>query len=196
MKKTLNLPNTLSLIRVLLVPVFMASLFLMQGIAVWGQVVPALIFALTAFTDMLDGKIARKYGLVTNFGKFIDPLADKFMLFGALIAILTVDRVIAPVFVWVSAILMLRELAVTSLRLVAAGQTGTVIAATFFGKCKTVSQVISILLILLDPLVGEAAPFLQTRVISYLAMAVMTVFTVLSGLDYARAYWPLINTNE
>lgn len=196
MKKTLNLPNTLSLIRVLLVPVFMASLFLMQGIAVWGQVVPALIFALTAFTDMLDGKIARKYGLVTNFGKFIDPLADKFMLFGALIAILTVDRAIAPVFVWVCAILMLRELAVTSLRLVAAGQTGTVIAASFFGKCKTVSQVISILLILVDPLVGEAAPFLQTRVISYLAMAVMTVFTVLSGLDYARAYWPLINTNE
>lgn len=195
MAKKLNLPNSLSLLRVILVPVFMASLFLMQGIPFWGRIVPALLFGLTAITDLFDGKIARKYCLVTNFGKFIDPLADKFMVFGALISILTVDSAIAPVFVWASAIIILRELAVTSLRLVIAGKDGTVLAASFFGKCKTVSQVVAILLILLDPLVGTVAPFLQNRVISYFAMAVMTLFTLFSGIDYLRAYLPLIDTN-
>ena len=83
MKKTLNLPNTLSLIRVLLVPAFVLTLLLMRDIEVWGLVVPSIIFVVTAFTDMLDGKIARKYNLVTDFGKFIDPLADKFMILGS-----------------------------------------------------------------------------------------------------------------
>ena len=196
MAKKLNLPNSLSLLRVLLVPVFMATLFLMQDIPFWGRIVPALVFGLTALTDLLDGKIARKYKLVTDFGKFIDPLADKFMVFGALIAILTVDRAIAPVFVWASAVIILRELAVTSLRLVVAGKDGTVIAASFFGKCKTVSQVVAILLILLDPLVGTVAPFLQNRVISYFAMTVMTLFTLFSGIDYLRVYLPLVDTDK
>ena len=87
-KASLNLPNLLSLIRVCLVPGFVAALLFMRNIEIWGSVVPAIIFVITGLTDMLDGKIARKYNLITDFGKFIDPLADKFMGIGSQIAIL------------------------------------------------------------------------------------------------------------
>lgn len=196
MAKKMNVPNTLSLVRVLLVPFFMAAALFMQGIPVWGKVVPALIFGLASFTDFLDGKIARKYNLVTDFGKFIDPLADKFMVFGALITILVTDAVIAPVFVWVAAVVMLRELAITSLRLVVAGKEGIVIAASFFGKLKTVSQIAAILLILLEPLCVGLAPVFEMRIVSYVAMGVMAVTTVASGIDYMKAYMPLVDTNK
>lgn len=192
----MNLPNTLSLIRVLLVPFFMASALFMRGIPVWGQIVPALIFALASFTDFLDGNIARKYNLVTDFGKFIDPLADKFMVFGACITILAIDTRIAPVFVWVSAVVMLRELAITSLRLVIAGKEGKVIAASFFGKMKTVTQIFAVLLILLDPIFGDLVPYLSNRLISYISMGLMALTTVASGIDYMRAYMPLVDTNK
>ena len=196
MAKKMNLPNTLSLIRVLLVPFFMAAALFMQGIPLWGRIVPALLFALASFTDFLDGKIARKYGLVTDFGKFIDPLADKFMVFGALITILVIDPAVAPVFVWVAAVVMLRELAITSLRLVVAGKEGLVIAASFFGKLKTVSQIVAILLILLEPLFVGVAFVFDLRIVSYAAMTLMAVTTVASGLDYMKAYMPLVDTNK
>ena len=196
MAKKMNVPNTLSLLRVILVPFFMAAALFMQGLPVWGKVVPALLFGLASFTDFLDGKIARKYGLITDFGKFIDPLADKFMVFGALITILVIDPKIAPVFVWVAAVVMLRELAITSLRLVVAGKEGLVIAASFFGKLKTVSQIVAILLILLEPLFVTASPVFEMRIVSYVAMALMAVTTVASGLDYMKAYMPLVDTNK
>ncbi len=196
MAKKMNVPNTLSLIRVLLVPFFMAAALFMKDIAVWGRVVPAALFGLASFTDFLDGKIARKYNLVTDFGKFIDPLADKFMVFGALITILVIDPAIAPVFVWVAAVVMLRELAITSLRLVVAGKEGLVIAASFFGKLKTVSQIAAVLLILLEPLFVTVAPVFEMRIVSYVAMALMAVTTVASGLDYMKAYMPLVDTNK
>ena len=196
MAKKMNVPNTLSLIRVLLVPFFMAAALFLQGVPVWGKIVPALLFALASFTDFLDGKIARKYNLVTDFGKFIDPLADKFMVFGALITILVIDTAIAPVFVWVAAVVMLRELAITSLRLVVAGKEGLVIAASFFGKLKTVSQIVAVLLILLEPLFVSVASVFEMRVVSYAAMALMAVTTVASGLDYMKAYMPLVDPNK
>ncbi|MBP3437215.1 MAG: CDP-diacylglycerol--glycerol-3-phosphate 3-phosphatidyltransferase [Clostridia bacterium] len=192
----MNLPNILSIIRVILVPFFIAALLLMQDIPYWGRIVPTLIFALASFTDFLDGKIARKYNLITDFGKFIDPLADKFMVFGALIALLVTDTDIAPVLVWVSAIIMLRELAVTSLRLVVAGKSGTVVAASFFGKMKTVSQIIGFILIFMDPVICSLLSLSQNRLISYIAMGIMTLTTVFSGLDYARALAPMIDTNK
>ena len=77
-KSAMNIPNTLSIIRVCLVPAFVAALLFMRDIEIWGYVVPAILYIVTGLTDMLDGKIARKYNLVTDFGKFIDPLADKF----------------------------------------------------------------------------------------------------------------------
>lgn len=199
MKKSLNLPNTLSLIRVLLVPAFVLTLLLMREIEIWGLVVPSIIFIVTAFTDMLDGKIARKYNLITDFGKFIDPLADKFMILGSQIAILAHlfmngENTEGLVFVWVVLIILLRELGVTSLRLVVAGKSGIVVAASLLGKIKTVSQMVGTLVIILEPLVF---PFCrENHVAAYVAMAVMCFTTVFSGLDYLRAYLPHIDANK
>ncbi len=199
-KASLNLPNLLSLIRVCLVPVFVLSLLLMRNIEIWGSVVPAIIFAITGFTDMLDGKIARKYNLVTDFGKFIDPLADKFMIIGSQIALLVWllllgDEffVLAMVFVWVVLVILLRELGVTSLRLVVAGKSGIVVAASMLGKMKTVSQMLGTVVMLIEPII----PFFnETHILSYVMMAVMTFTTLFSGYDYLKAYLPYIDTNK
>ena len=188
----MNVPNTLSLIRALLVPVFVATLLFMREIPVWCCVVPTIVYALTGLTDMLDGKIARKYNLVTDFGKFIDPLADKFMVIGSAIAILVWmmlngDTMLAMVFVWVVLIVLLRELGVTSLRLVVAGKSGIVVAASMLGKIKTVSQMVGTVVILMEPVI----PFFnENHILSYACMLVMAFTTVFSGLDYLKAYMP------
>ena len=188
----MNVPNTLSLIRALLVPVFVATLLFMREIPVWCCVVPTIVYALTGLTDMLDGKIARKYNLVTDFGKFIDPLADKFMVIGSAIAILVWmmlngETMLAMVFVWVVLIVLLRELGVTSLRLVVAGKSGIVVAASMLGKIKTVSQMVGTVVILMEPVI----PFFnENNILSYACMLVMAFTTVFSGLDYLKAYMP------
>ena len=188
-----NVPNILSLLRMALVPAFVACLLYLPAQSSALCLVSAAVFAVTALTDMLDGKIARKYNLITDFGKFLDPLADKFMVFGALVGILVCPRFadIVPVFVWVAIVIMLRELAVTSLRLVVASKS-VVVAASFFGKAKTCTQIAGILLILLEPLFGS---FGQTHVIAYVMMAAMVITTVGSGIDYLRSLWPYIGGN-
>ena len=202
----LNVPNALSLIRVILVPVFVATLLFMRNIEIWGLVVPAVVYALTAFTDMLDGKIARKYGLVTDFGKFIDPLADKFMVIGSMLAILAnmfigktwadskSDIVMGLVFIWVVLIILFRELAVTSMRLVVAGNGIKVdLAANMFGKLKTVSQMVGTVVIIIEPLIPF---FCDNHILSYVCMAVMAFSTIGSGIIYFKGYLPYINTNK
>ena len=197
-KQPMNLPNMLSIIRCLLVPVFVASLLLMRNIPIWGNLVPAAIYGITAFTDMLDGKIARKHNLITDFGKFIDPLADKFMVLSSMIAILAWmlirgETVMALIFVWVVMIILLRELGVTSIRLVVAGKSGIVVAASKLGKIKTASQMIGTACIILEP----AVPILnEYYILTYLAMAVMTFTTIFSGIDYLKAYLPYIDSNK
>ena len=199
-KSSLNLPNLLSLIRVALVPAFVAALLFMRNIAIWGSVVPAIIFIITGLTDMLDGKIARKYNLVTDFGKFIDPLADKFMVIGSQITILAWLLLLgeeffipAMVFVWVVLVILLRELGVTSLRLVVAGKSGIVVAASMLGKLKTVSQMAGTVIIILEP----AIPFFnENHILSYVMMALMTFTTLFSGIDYLKTYLPYIDTNK
>ena len=192
MKNKMNVPNTLSLIRALLVPVFVATLLFMRNIPVWCCIVPTIVYALTGLTDMLDGKIARKCNLVTDFGKFIDPLADKFMVIGSAIAILVWmmlrgETVQALVFVWVVLIILLRELGVTSLRLVVAGKSGIVVAASMLGKIKTVSQMAGTVIILIEPLI----PFFnENHILSYVCMAIMAFTTLFSGWDYLKAYMP------
>ncbi len=204
-KLSLNVPNTLSLVRALLVPVFVAALLFMRNLGVWGCIVPTIIYILTGLTDMLDGKIARKYNLVTDFGKFIDPLADKFMVIASQIAILVwmllyamesgkqPDLILPLVFVWVVLVILLRELGVTSLRLVVAGKSGIVVAASMLGKIKTVSQMAGTVVILLEPVI----PFFnENHILSYVAMAVMAFTTIFSGLDYLKAYLPHIDSNK
>ena len=197
----MNLPNKLTCLRMALIPFFLFFLIFPE---ICGEdlsrIIAAVIFALTAFTDMLDGKIARKYNLVTDFGKFIDPLADKFMVIGSQITILVWLLLLgeefyipAMIFVWVVLIILLRELGVTSLRLVVAGKSGIVVAASMLGKLKTVSQMVGTVIIIIEPII----PFFnENHILSYVMMAVMTFTTLFSGLDYLRAYLPYIDTNK
>ena len=206
-KASMNIPNTLSIIRCLLVPVFVASLLLMRDAGIWGFVVPALVYGITALTDMLDGKIARKYNLITDFGKFIDPLADKFMVLASMISILVWmllrgNTTLALVFVWVVLIILLRELGVTSIRLVVAGRSGIVVAASILGKIKTVSQMVGTVLIILEPAIpmviknNVVAMICEKNIISYITMTVMAFTTIFSGIDYLKAYLPYIDSNK
>ena len=197
-KSSMNVPNTLSLIRVCLVPVFVATLLFMRNIEIWGFVVPAIVYGLTALTDMLDGKIARKYNLITDFGKFIDPLADKFMVLSSMITILVWmilrgNTTLALVFVWVVLIILLRELGVTSLRLVVAGQSGIVVAASIFGKIKTVCQMVGTVVLIIEPVIPY---FSENHILSYVFMALMAFTTLFSGIDYLKAYMPHIDSNK
>ena len=208
MKKTsMNIPNMLSIIRCLLVPIFVVTLLFMRNLGIWGYIVPAAVYGLTAFTDMLDGKIARKYNIVTDFGKFIDPLADKFMVISSMITILVWmllrgDTTFALVFVWVVLIILLRELGVTSLRLVVAGKSGIVVAASMLGKIKTISQMVGTVVFILEPAIPmvikhSAVDFVcDNHILSYICMAVMAFTTLFSGIDYLKAYMPYINPNE
>ena len=194
----MNLPNTLSMIRVFLVPVFVLTLLLMKDMYIVGILVPTVVYIVTGLTDMLDGKIARKYNLVTDFGKFIDPLADKFMVIASMISILVWmllrgETTAAVVFLPVVLIILLRELAVTSLRLVVAGKSGIVVAASMLGKIKTVSQMVGTVVLLVEPLIPF---FSENRILSYVFMALMAFTTVFSGLDYLKAYMPHIDTNK
>ena len=200
-KGALNVPNTLSLIRVLLVPVFVVTLFTMREVGIWGLIVPTIIYILTGLTDMLDGKIARKYNLVTDFGKFIDPLADKFMVIASQIAILVHmllmgEIKLALVFVWLVLLILLRELGVTSLRLVVAGKSGIVVAASMLGKMKTVSQMAGTVIIILEPILIDLVPWFSNHLVAYVCMGIMAFTTLFSGLDYLKTYLPHIDTNK
>lgn len=195
--KILNVPNILSFVRVLLVPVFVAAILFMRDIKIWGIIVPAVVYALTALTDMLDGKIARKYNLVTDFGKFIDPLADKFMVLGSMLAILAWmflrgQNAQGMIFVWLVLVILFRELGVTSLRLVVAGKKVKVdLAANMMGKLKTVSQMVGTVLIILEPLITP-----NSHIISYVCMAIMAFTTIVSGYNYFIGYLPHIVASD
>ena len=206
-KSSMNIPNTLSIIRCLLVPVFVATLLFMGNTGIWAYIVPAVVYALTALTDMLDGKIARKYNLVTDFGKFIDPLADKFMVLSSMITILVWmllrnEKTLALVFVWVVLVILLRELGVTSLRLVVAGKSGIVVAASMLGKIKTVSQMVGTVVLILEPMLAmlfantAVSVVFDNNILSYVCMAIMAFTTLFSGLDYLKAYMPYIDSNK
>ncbi|MBQ3527549.1 MAG: CDP-diacylglycerol--glycerol-3-phosphate 3-phosphatidyltransferase [Clostridia bacterium] len=196
----MNLPNKLTILRIFLVPVFMIVMmapipFISTNDAVC-RIVAFAIFVITSLTDMLDGKIARKYNLITNFGKFMDPLADKFMVFGALLSIIYKYEYIRPVFIWAAAIVMFRELAVTSIRLVVSGNEGIVVAASWLGKVKTVLQIVCICTVILEPVVLPFKPFAEWHILSYVTIAAMIVMTLWSGFDYIKSYWKFISPNE
>ncbi len=188
MKEQMNLPNRLTIARVILIPFFMIFLIFPILPEVWTRIVSAAIFILASLTDMLDGMIVRKFHLVTELGKFLDPLADKLLVFGGMLGILAhnaADIVFVRLFVWVIFVFMLRELAVTSLRLIAVNRSGKVIAANWLGKLKTISQMLMMIALLLEPVVIPASsPIAGMNLISYFLMAVMTALTVLSGVGY------------
>ena len=187
----MNLPNKLTLARVVMIPFFMIFLLFPIIPVEWiSRVVAAAIFALTALTDMLDGKIARKYGLITDFGKFLDPLADKVMVISAMLSLIYVNRatILCEYLVWATFIIVVRELAVTSLRLIVNTGEKIVIAANWLGKIKTVSQIVCILSLLLEPVILPTYP-----VISFITLAATVILTVWSGVNYFVAYLPHIS---
>jgi CDP-diacylglycerol--glycerol-3-phosphate 3-phosphatidyltransferase len=192
----LNLPNRLTVLRLILIPFCMAVIIFpfFAGDVIW-RLIAAALFGLTALTDMLDGRIARKYKLVTDFGKFLDPLADKLLIFGAMLAVLvrySDQKLFCSLFVWAALIVILRETAVTSMRMIASQKQGIVIAAARLGKIKTTTQMVCILTILLEGLL----PFDTYFILSYITTAVMTFMTVWSGAEYFRVYWPLLDPDK
>ena len=195
----MNLPNKLTVVRVIMIPFFLFFLAFpelisdAEGKYMLARILAAAIFGIASFTDMLDGKIARKYGLVTDFGKFMDPLADKLLVFGAMLGLLVMNRedaLFCKVFVWVAFVIILRELAVTSMRMVVSSAEGIVIAANIWGKLKTVSQIAGIIIIILEPIVWDG------YVASFVMMGIMVITTLFSGFNYFKAYWPHINSNK
>ena len=192
----MNLPNKLTVLRMIMVPVFLVFLCVPLPIADTPlRIIAAVIFALTSLTDMIDGKLARKYNLVTDFGKFMDPLADKFLVMSAMIGILVKFDYLRNVFVWAAIIVIFREFAVTSVRMIAATKAGLVIAAAWLGKVKTTTQMVCVIVILLEPIVPIAICN-QYYVFSFITTAVMTFMTVWSGLDYLKAYWPYVASTK
>lgn len=191
----LNLPNKLTLMRCILVPIFLAVLLFPTNLYV-ACLGSAALFGIASYTDMLDGKIARRDNLITNFGKFMDPLADKLLVFGALLGILCRFENIRPVFVWCAFIVIFRELAVTSMRLVVSGSSGKVIAAKMIGKVKTVIQIVAILVILLEPVAMSLIAGYTVAVASYIVMVAMALITLISGIDYIKSYWEFIDPTK
>jgi len=172
-----NLPNKLSMLRICMIPFFVVFA-LME--AQWAQLLALAIFVIASLTDLLDGKIARARGLVTNFGKFIDPIADKLLVMSAMLVLVGQGRMPS----WICIIMLGREFAISGFRLVAA-DSGKVIAAGWLGKVKTVTQMTAIImLLLLVPVSG--APLLGQFgvVLANIAMYVSAFMTLWSGIDY------------
>ena len=188
----MNTPNKLTLLRIVLVPFFI--LFLLADAIPLHSLWALIVFAVASFTDLLDGKIARKQNLVTNFGKFLDPLADKVLVISGLICFVQMGLSDAVVFV----IIVAREFLVTSLRLVAV-DNGNVIAASGLGKIKTAFTMtamvgVMLLLILKDfaVLPAEFPLFLVSEVLLWVAV----VLTIISGVDYLVKNRSSINTKK
>lgn len=192
----MNLPNKLTLARVILAPLAFIFILFPIGGEIMARIIAAVLFVLISLTDMLDGKIARKYNLITNFGKFLDPLADKFLVIGMLCAMCASPMYegFRTVLVWVTLLVILRELAITSLRLlVASSEQKIVIAANILGKLKTVTQIACIVVLILEPLVLPVDKYL---ILSWVMIALMGIMTVWSGLSYMKNYIAFINPNE
>lgn len=170
----MNLPNKLTMLRVLLIPVFVV--FMLVNITPYDKWIALGIFVVASLTDMADGKIARKYNLVTNFGKFMDPLADKLLVCSAMIALIELGKIPA----WIVIIIIAREFVISGFRLIAA-DNGVVIAASYWGKFKTTFQMIMVILMIAD----IEALSVVTTVIMYIAL----ILTIVSLVDYLIKNW-------
>ena len=167
--KNMNLPNKLTMLRVILIPFFVVCELIPYS---WGKWAALVIFVAASITDKLDGTIARKYNLITNFGKFMDPLADKLLVCSAMICFVGL-RTLEP---WIVIIIVAREFIISGFRLIAA-ENGVVIAANYWGKFKTVSQMIMIILLLID--LGGVFDILE-QIFIWLSLAL----TVISLITY------------
>ena len=184
----MNLPNKLTVLRMVLIPFvmfFYLATFIPHGI---GKIIALVIFIIAALTDMLDGKIARKHNLVTNLGKFLDPIADKILTASVLFMIMADGTIPAPYGVIIVTIIIAREFMVSALRLIAASQ-GTVLAADIWGKAKTMVQMIAIPICMLIPFLIELGGvagwlLLTVKIVGWSTLGVATLLTIVSGVNY------------
>ncbi len=167
----MNLPNKLTILRVCMIPFFVMTLLFDHGNSQFMRVIADLIFIFASLTDLLDGKIARKYNLVTNFGKFMDPLADKLLVCSALICLIELGQIPA----WVVIVIISREFIISGFRLVAS-DNGVVIAASYWGKFKTVFQMLTVILMILN------LPALA--MVTSLLLMIAVALTIISLVDY------------
>lgn len=209
----MNTPNKLTLARLIFVPIFLVVMLLPESVIPFdiSCIIGAVLFIGASITDSLDGKIARKHNMITDFGKFLDPLADKFMVIGALfIVVYRYDEPLRFWFLLLTVVVVFRELAVTAARMVASTSDGVVIAANILGKLKTVFQIICISSVLIErvlwpflfkTLLGLDLPWLfdsfligyPVTIISYFATLILTVW---SGANYIKGCWKYINPSK
>lgn len=196
----MNLANKLTLIRILLVPIFLVFI-VAKGIP-YGTFIATFIFILASLTDKLDGYIARSRNQITNFGKFMDPLADKLLVTAALVSLVELGLVQG----WAAIIIIAREFAVSGLRTLAASE-GKIIAASWWGKIKTVIQIIAIILLLIEVNISTSTALIKmvanSKVLEYvftslptIMMNIAVIITVVSGWDYFRKNKGVISTNK
>ena len=190
-KGVMNLPNKLTISRVLMIPVFILFFYLQFTAHYF---VALAIFAIASLTDLLDGKIARKYGLVTNLGKFLDPIADKVLVLSAFVVFLTVPDIFSNgLGDWAIivagcgvALILAREIIVSGFRMVAAS-SDIVIAADIFGKYKTVTQDVCVVILLIAAGVCELTDHIAGEIINYVGLSffiIAVMLTVVSGINY------------
>ena len=207
----MNLPNKLTVLRICLVPIILI-VGMIPASGLWHYVscvICATIFIVASITDMLDGKIARRDNLITDFGKFLDPIADKFMVIGAMFVLLYKFDNLRLLMIITLLIVVFRELAVTAMRLVVSTGNNIVIAANYLGKLKTVSQIIAVCTVLLEPvlqfvakLIIEAATgqtlYWRTDIVplSWATILFCLVMTVWSGLNYILSYWKYLDPEK
>lgn len=198
----MNLPNKLTIARVILIPIFMIFAFPYPTNWSWfhggdfmnhyGPYVALGLFVIASVTDLLDGKIARKYGLVTDFGKFLDPIADKLLVTAALLSLIRYSKF----YLWATMIILAREFIVTGIRLIAASKN-KVIAAGKLGKIKTVIQMIAIIELQCAFIVRDVWPEYKSwnwaydigqfmSLIGWALMALAVLFTIISGIEYVK----------
>lgn len=164
----MNTPNKLTLLRVIMIPLFIV--FYLYDVVPYANAIALILFVAAFFTDWLDGYLARKTNQVTNFGKIMDPLADKILVLAAMV-LFTFDGFVSP---WITIAVLAREFTVSGIRIAAAAE-GNVVAASIFGKAKTMWQFIAITLTLL---------FMEKNIFVDIAMYINLALTVISGVDY------------
>ncbi|MDD3394351.1 MAG: CDP-diacylglycerol--glycerol-3-phosphate 3-phosphatidyltransferase [Clostridia bacterium] len=167
----MNLPNKLTMLRVILIPVFLLVLFLAPS--PMNRYIAVVIFIVASLTDFLDGYLARKWNLVSNFGKFMDPLADKLLVMAALVSMVQLGDLPS----WAVILILAREFAITGFRTLAM-EANIVMAASWWGKVKTTVQMIMIIVVLLE------LPFVGISVMENILVGLAVFFTILSGADY------------
>lgn len=183
----MNTPNKLTLIRMIVVPFFLLALVLKFQHA---MLVALVLFIAASLTDYFDGMLARKHGLVTNFGKFLDPLADKMLTTSALLGFMIMDSSVLPGAMWITFITLFREFVVFGIRLAAVSDGGKVVAANIWGKAKTVSQMVGIITVIfvqwlhIDTVLLTDLAYEILRLVGVCAMWISAILTIVSGVIY------------